>query len=807
MKELPLYNGEAPQAPQVQVQKPGAIPALPMWGQNVSAAINAVGDALIQYGELEDYGTAAEIGRKRKELAERANRDFTEKARLPWGAEGSFYNEDGTRNEDEIRAFAAKWEEENEKLGTGRFWLRKNALRAAEEKEDFSVGFALEVDKNILRGEQENRETLFRDNYDLCVAKEDYAGAAEEVDKAVAGGMITKARAKGGGKGKGTVRVKDLTDAMLGSLLEAEREEAAAEPDKKAAGDAKPMEMVQDEEGKLELQESDGGDSLTRLEVGGAEAAPDLRVGSEAAEARGDSLEDFLKPTEEDLRLGRDPWDKPEVLRAGYAAMTPDEVGEQWLNLGTRAAQVRAVAAEEGMGRMRLEIPEAAEEPMAVVAHAANVRGGMTLEDYKKGAYATMCAVMTNPDFDGLSDEDMKKLMVGRVQIEGLEEQFFADLAEEDRAVAMESLVNGIAERVLSTRGDNIRKRVDEFFAGAEGLPGATAVVKGLDDASIGGMYEPTEAEKALMSYSWWDWMNDSESKKGFQLATGKLWAEYRDRYAAETGEEIEGKLTDNNVRKFRDWYAETILPEKVQAYVEEAKWVCTQAGIDAVVEYRRNGGESWAEENEKMMDAISKARKNLKGGGELAEWREKRDAEVAARAAMHREDAAEYAPMLEAARKESEEAKEAKAAKAAAEKERKAYEEGKRKAAQRKVWDAELEAQERRAAPYRYPVVKRISYAAGGGDEAVVTLPEAEYMKVVQDLKVGRGEGVVCTFGNGKKQLAVRPGKGKKTTYNLPAIQLLYNNKRLKKEEIKKLVNPHLREMRFKKVISNVIK
>ena len=65
MKELPLYNGEAPQAPQVQVQKPGAIPALPMWGQNVSAAINAVGDALIQYGELEDYGTAAEIGRKR----------------------------------------------------------------------------------------------------------------------------------------------------------------------------------------------------------------------------------------------------------------------------------------------------------------------------------------------------------------------------------------------------------------------------------------------------------------------------------------------------------------------------------------------------------------------------------------------------------------------------------------------------------------------------------------------------------------------------------------------------------------------
>ena len=207
------------------------------------------------------------------------------------------------------------------------------------------------------------------------------------------------------------------------------------------------------------------------------------------------------------------------------------------------------------------------------------------------------------------------------------------------------------------------------------------------------------------------------------------------------------------------------------------------------------------------MMDAIAKARKNLKGGGDIAAWREGRDAGVAARAAKYREQAAEYAPMLEAARKESEEAKAEKEAQAAAEKERKAYEEGKRKEAQRKVWDAELEAEARQAVPYRYPVVARVQYAEGDKGEAAVTVPPEVYMKMLQDLKVGRDEGVVCTFGNGKKQVAVKPGNVKGVKFNRAVIQLLYAGRKLTEEQLRAIVNEHNEELHFKKVIKGSIK
>ena len=93
--------------------------------------------------------------------------------------------------------------------------------------------------------------------------------------------------------------------------------------------------------------------------------------------------------------------------------------------------------------------------------------------------------------------------------------------------------------------------------------------------------------------------------------------------------------------------------------------------------------------------------------------------------------------------------------------------------------------------------------YGSDTGEAAVLTVPEAEYMQMLQDLRVGSGEGVVCTFGNGKKQVAVRPGKVKDMTFNLAVIQLLYNNKRLKKDDLKRIVNKHNEELRFKKVLS----
>jgi len=194
MREFSLYDGAVPQAPQVHVQQLGALPQLPLHGHEVDAAVQAGFRAVEAYGRLEDYGTQAELERKRKEMTAQMQQEFDEKARLPWGADGSFYHEDGTRNEDEMQAFASKWQEENNKIGAGRWWLRENAVKADQQRQETNFDIALNLGKNLLAGEQANREKLFKDHYDLCVGKEDYAGARAEVDKAVAGGMITRTR-------------------------------------------------------------------------------------------------------------------------------------------------------------------------------------------------------------------------------------------------------------------------------------------------------------------------------------------------------------------------------------------------------------------------------------------------------------------------------------------------------------------------------------------------------------------------------------------------------------------------------------
>ena len=791
--------------------------------QSIERAAQGIDMMEETYKYMVDYGTHKNAQRLLDDATREYDEGMSTASALAPGTPGSLWNDDYSLNEEMLGQLRREYEQKVEGIQP-KFLDSRRGFEFEQQRGSVlaktlerSEGHAHAMQLKMARQGVEDRV----ENYAL---HGNYAAACGEIDGAVGAGLMSKvqadtaklklakSRVSGGGRGGSGVSVKSLTDALMRSLMQPEEAQAEAAGADHVRGT---MDDVRLENSAAEPH----GDGLTQLEVGDGEKEEDeISLDGEAGElgeVKGESLgqlglaevkpkekriEDIFKVTDEDLRLGLNPFDKPEVLKLGFSAMTPDEVGAEWLNLGTEAAKVKAV--DEGFGNMKLDIPEAAEEPMAVVAHAANVRGGMTLEDYRKGAYATMCAVMTNEDFDGLSDDSMKKLMVGRVEIDGLEEQLFADLKEEDRGPAMESMLNGVAENVLSTRRDNIRKRVDEFFAGADGLPGATAVVKGLDDASIGALYKPTEAEQALMDYSWWNRLKTGEAQQAIKDRLAPLLGEYRARYEAETGEEL-----GDNYGKFRDWYEETVIPEKREAYVEEAKWVCTQAAIDAVVEYRRNGGKSWAEENEKMMDAIARARKNLKGGGDIAAWRKGRDAGVAARAAKYREQAEEFAPRLEATRKEYAEAKAERdaqeEARKRAEKERTDWEEGKRRAAQREIWDAELEAQERAAAPYRYPVVREVRYGSDTGEAAVLTVPEPEYMQMLKDLQVGRGEGVVCTFGNGKKQVAVRPGKVKDMTFNLAVIQLLYNNKRLKKDDLKRLVNKHKEELRFKKVLS----
>ncbi|MFA4018661.1 putative peptidoglycan-binding domain-containing protein [Akkermansia muciniphila] len=215
-RELPLYQGATPQTPQQQMQGPGFTPHVQPMGGMLDAAVQAGLGAGEQYAELKDFGASQQTEHQRRVHDQQMRKEFESRIRLPWGAEGSFYDSEGNRREDEVKAFIIKWQEKNNGIPRP-FWLEKNAMRDEGDLMQANDALASRVKLMTLDAEAKNRKQAFQDNYDLAVEQEDWPGAHRVIDRAVEAGQITRAR--------GDIMLLDLRDTALMARARKQSEE------------------------------------------------------------------------------------------------------------------------------------------------------------------------------------------------------------------------------------------------------------------------------------------------------------------------------------------------------------------------------------------------------------------------------------------------------------------------------------------------------------------------------------------------------------------------------------------------------
>jgi len=188
-----LYQGATPQTPQQQMQGPGFTPHVQPMGGMLDAAVQAGLGAGEQYAELKDFGASQQAEHQRRVHDQQMRKEFESRLRLPWGSEGSFYDSEGNRREDEVNAFIIKWQEKNNGIPRP-FWLEKNAMRDEGDLMQANDALASRVELMTLDAEAKNRKQAFQDNYDLAVEQEDWPGVHRVIDRAVEAGQITRAR-------------------------------------------------------------------------------------------------------------------------------------------------------------------------------------------------------------------------------------------------------------------------------------------------------------------------------------------------------------------------------------------------------------------------------------------------------------------------------------------------------------------------------------------------------------------------------------------------------------------------------------
>lgn len=483
---------------------------------------------------------------------------------------------------------------------------------------------------------------------------------------------------------------------------------------------------------------------------------------------------------------------EPRIYMGGLGAMSTDEFMDYMRDQQDRAGNMELVPA--GSGRLEFVFNDSTPEPFAVMASEAQDTGKITMEEYRKMAYAIANDAVENEDYRGLTKTQLEKHIMTSIGVDGLEDQFFSDSASP--AQAMLSMQQEIVENVMSTRNANIGKRIDGILKDRDGLPGVETMLKGIDD-EIRALYNNKEVDALAQASDPLLW-----GARADRRPFAGLIRKYAARYQAEKGitpQEFDGQ----KIQGFRDWFMEKgPLKELQNDYVNEVKNYLTMVASDKVAEYRRNGGKNWAEEQVIITNAIRDARKNLRGGGEYARYREKKEAENARLAHKYNIEARAAREKLGSMQQE---AKEKKEAQKAAEKEQKAADkaaENERKAAERKEKREADKKQEQESNPYRYQHTATLQVKNDGEDKHIITVPRWQYEAICDQLGVTDKEGVVCTFGSSRKEYVVRSGAVDMPTMSTPLFNSLYG-KNLSLEQLRKMVRGFNASMKYKKTIN----
>ncbi len=433
---MPLYNGTLPQAARQQfVQMPG-MPKVQGMGEQLDRAIDAGLKTAENYAKLHDFGEQQRVEHAARMIDVEMEKQLHLGMTAKWGTRESFFNEDGTRNEDNIAAFQSRWQEAYDGINCS-YLLRDNAMRDSALMSQRKDGVVAKVQLGTTEQEFRNRREAFEANYALAAERGDVAGMANALAGAVESGQMLPAEAE---------RRK----------LAFQRQSVRKRQEELRAGGGEGAAMALDE-----LLEG----------VGEVQSTKD-KVQSDVGEVQsdGDDASSVNVPlTLDEERLAGVNGGESEHLTL-HEAMLRDLTGPQPSSVLTPAefkaelqqSMAASMAIVPGDFKGGATISDAAPEGAKVAVAQANKEGGWTEANYKEAVYALGVQLALDPHYMNLSDKDLYDTIYKVVHIPGMEQQLFAGVR--DPEAAYKSFIDGHVQNIVSVRkgGKQLRERVKD---------------------------------------------------------------------------------------------------------------------------------------------------------------------------------------------------------------------------------------------------------------------------------------------------------------------------------------------------------
>lgn len=730
-RELPMYEGARREAAQVQVVDSVRLPRVQGMGEVFDRAVDAGLRAAHSYGKLHDFGVRQRVEHELRMNQDEMDEEFQRGMEARWGAEGSFYNADGSRNEDALAAFKEKWRERNEGIGR-RYLLRESALEDAGDMMAVNDAMSRRVDSATLEGEFSNRRRVFNDNFELALKQDDYVGASAAVRGAVEAGQITEAkgrsmlldigrrRLRGGGGGYGSGRSVNVGGEEFSGLSAALAMEEA-----RAKG-------------------ASGGYSAGSSGSGVAGDAPLVAVGG---------------------GMGAVLPDDGAVLPDDGAVLTMMPQSEFDGVSDIFSDDVRVLTMTGGQGETLVSCAAYAPECVQRVAAVGNARGGVDAEQARMMvARIALDRVADNPEVTDAQVVDVFK-----------DAGIFEAMGDGDAAVGKERCRAIVGECLNRGRGDS--KKLG--MAAIE--PMIKAHLNSPEFAASREWGRVSALNPSLAKGDEWDKsdLDDAGRKRWFALYD--VYKKYRSEFKPDAVGELAKEEFEANAQAFYEWYKKDKMPGLKKADLEAASdWYKLQVTSRLQEKVYESGGDAaysgysgYGADVQVARDVLRTPPPERLGADELMEVSRRNQAMDEARSMKFRQRARESYEQLKGMKQDfalsSEKAKKEKELKA------KTAEQQAEKAAARKLYVA-------RSTP-REDVWKWDGKNAADGAAPGCLIPESEYQRLHDELGFD-GTQLVYVQVNGAKVLVTGVSKSGKIELNAPAVAKIQKKPNRKKGE-----------------------
>lgn len=423
---MPLYNGAMPQAARQQFAQVPGMPKVQGMGDALDRAIGAGLQVAEQYAKLHDFGEQQRSEHEARVIDVQMEQALQQGLTAKWGTRESFFNEDGTRNEDNIAAFAGRWQEAYDGINCS-YLLRDNALRDGALMSQRKDGVMAKVQLGTTEQEFRNRREAFESNYALAVERGDAAGVANALAGAVESGQMLPAEAQ---------RRK----------LAYQRQGVRKRQAELRAGGGEGAALALDE--LLEVQSTKDEGQSTKYKVQSDGEVP-LTLDEERLSGVGVAESGHLTLHEALLRDLTEP--------PPSSVLTPAEFKAE-----LQQSMTASMAIVPGDFKSGATISDAAPEGAKVAVAQANEAGGWTEANYKEAVYALGVQLALDPHYMNLSDKDLYDTIYKVVHIPGMEQQLFAGVRAPE--AAYKSFIDGHVQNIVSVRrgGKQLRERVKD---------------------------------------------------------------------------------------------------------------------------------------------------------------------------------------------------------------------------------------------------------------------------------------------------------------------------------------------------------